>query len=96
MFDLTINLGSILQIVAMVGGGIWFLFSIKTELIKLSVVQETFASKIVEIEVELKKLSEVTIDMARQAERMTAQDNRLNILAARVEELSRTARNSKG
>ena len=100
MFDLTISMGNILQIAAMLGGGLYFLFSIKAELIKMSTIQEMFTNRLSILETDIKKLSEVTIEMARQNERMTSQDNRINTITLRLDDLinraNRLTDNKKG
>lgn len=89
MFDLTISMGNILQIFAMLFGGLFFLYRMEARLIVLSAVQETFVNRLTNLETEVKKLADVTVEIARQDERMTSQDLRINTIAIRVDEYLR-------
>ncbi len=85
MFDTTINIGALLQIAAMLGGGLYFLWKIQTQLEILNNTQMSFSKKIEKIDRELEELAKVTIEIARQDERMNAQDIRLQELSIRLE-----------
>ncbi len=76
-------------------GGLFFLYRMEARLIVLSTVQETFTAKLREMETELKKLAEVTIEIARQDERMTSQDLRINTIALRLDEYLRISKEAR-
>lgn len=90
LFDGTINLGTIIQSVVIIIGGFYFLWNLKSELKLL--IQETNIrhdnnlKEFENINKKLEGLSQATIEIARQDERMTSQDIRLNNLAVRLDE----------
>lgn len=81
---------SAVQLLALLGGGFYFLAKIEskidTRLIKLNTLQEGFKEELESIKIKLDALSKVTIEIARQDERMTAQDLRITQLAVRVDD----------
>ena len=81
-----------LQILAMIAGGMFFLFRIESKLAVLNNVQQGFADKLTDMDKELKELAKVTIEIARQDERMTSQDLRINTLSLRIEEYLKLAK----
>lgn len=89
MFDSTITMGNILQIVAMLLGGLYFVWVMDKRIAILNMTQATFTERLTKIDVELQQLTKITVDIARQDERMTAQDTRVQELSNRVEDLSK-------
>lgn len=89
VIESTISVGNLLQIVAMLAGGFYFLYTMKGEMSILTVIQKQFASRLDKIDQELVLLSKVTVDLARQDERMTAQDKRLQELSIRIDDLNK-------
>lgn len=88
MLDATVSLGNLLQIIAMLGGGLYFLYSMKGELAVINNVQQNFKDQLNVMNEELKVLSKITIEIARQDERMNAQDIRLTTLSVRIDEVA--------
>ena len=80
------NILQILQIFVILSGGLFFLYQIKAQLIVLTSVQSTLGGRLELLETEIKKLSEVTIDLAKQGERMTALDLRMTTLSTRLDD----------
>lgn len=89
MFDTTVTMGNIIQIVVILISGLIFLYRMESRLILLTNIQENFTQRLSKIDAELEKLSNVTIQIARQDERMTAQDNRLQEFSNRLEDLGK-------
>lgn len=71
MFDLTINLGHILNILALLLGG--------------GILAGTLRTRLSIVEAEMKKVSEILIDVARQDVRLDFIDKRLEELKDRLE-----------
>ena len=89
MFDNTITMGNLIQIVAMLLGGLYFLYTIKQEIALLANSQRNFVERLGKIDTDLAQLANVTIEIARQGERMTAQDRRLQELSNRMDDLGK-------
>lgn len=86
MLEMTINLGTVLEIIAMVGSIAYFVYSMKTELAVLANSHRLSISRLDSVDSKLEKLSTVIVDLARQEERMNAQDTRINEISNRVVE----------
>lgn len=84
MFDLTINLGLVLQTMAIAGGGIYFLIQMKHELHILKHVQQAIDSRLTRIDMTIANLSNSAVEIARQDERLSAMDIRLQELSNRI------------
>jgi hypothetical protein len=84
MFDLTINLGMILQTLAIVAGGIFFLWEMKLQLNLLKQNQNQIDIKLEAISLKVNELGQAAIQIARQDERLNAQDLRIQELSNRV------------
>lgn len=96
--DLNITL-QILQILSILGGGFFFLARMEKKLAIVYTIQDTFTKRLERIDAELDKLTNVTVDMARQHERMTSFDMRLTTISVRLDDLakqSHSVRRSKG
>ena len=70
MFDLTISLGNILVIVAFIGGGISFVYSIKNDNKITDFKYTIVAASMDDFKMEMKKLTEVVTQQALQNNRM--------------------------
>lgn len=86
VIDATISIGNLLQIVAMLGGGFWFLYSVKGDMSVLANVQKHFADRLDKIDKELEALAKVAIEMAKQEVRMSNMDARMQELSNRIED----------
>lgn len=95
--DLNVTL-QILQILSILGGGFFFLARMEKKLAIVYTIQETFTRRLEKVDAELEKLTNVTVDMARQSERMTAFDVRLTAVSVRIDDLAAklSPRRSKG
>lgn len=89
MFDNTITMGNVLQIIAMLLGGLYFIWVMEKKISLLAITQTNFAGKLSEIETEVKNLTKITLEIAVQGERMNALDRRLNELSIRIDDQSK-------
>lgn len=105
MFDSTVTMGNLLQIIAMLLGGLYFIWVMEKKISILAINHTNFSERLTKIDIELQALAKITVEIARQDERMTAQDKRLQELSVRIEDLSKLtklllpvgrARRSKG
>ena len=87
MFDNTVTMGNVLQIVAMMLGGLYFVWVMEKKISILAITQTALTDRLTKIDVELQQLTKITVDIARQDERMTAQDTRIQELSNRVEDV---------
>lgn len=87
MFDNTITMGNVLQIVAMMLCGLYFVWVMEKKISLLALTQTNLAERLSKIDIELQQLTKITVDIARQDERMTAQDTRIQELSNRVEDV---------
>jgi hypothetical protein len=78
---LAVNLVSIVQLVAFVGGGIWIVSAMKS-------VQEIQSQRLERVEQELFQLRNVVVDLARQSERLNAMDQRMLSQGKRLDRLA--------
>lgn len=84
MFDATINLGTLIQTFAFVTGGLYFIWSLKTKLEVMDAKQVTVVEKMDKLEIEISKLTEVTIEQAKQTARIDNVEHRLQELSDRI------------
>lgn len=77
MFDATINLGTLIQTLSIISGFIYFIWTIKTELKVVDAKQGALIEDMKEMKSELGKLTEVTIEQAKQTARLDFMDSRL-------------------
>lgn len=82
MLDTTINLGTLLQTIGLISTFIYFIWAMKTELKVLETKQNIIVEDVKDMKLELGKLTEVTIEQAKQ-------NTRLDFLEARIQELSK-------
>jgi len=90
--DLANNLGNIIQIFVIVAGGIYFVWEMRTQLKLLRQSQDNIHDRLEKMDTEIENLAKVTIEMARQDERMAAMEqrvgDRLAAMDGRIQELS--------
>lgn len=86
VIDATVSIGNLLQMLVMLGAGIWFLYTVKGELSTLAQIQKQFAERLDRIDKELELLSKTTIEIAKQEVRMNNIDSRLQELSNRLED----------
>lgn len=84
--DPTISIGHIIQILAILAGGFYFIWEMRTKMLLLANAGESVARRLDKVDMQLEKLAGVTIDLARQEERMTAQDLRIQELSNRLDD----------
>ena len=89
MFDNTVTMGNLLQILAMMLGGLYFVWVMEKKISILTVTQTNLTERLTKIDVELQQLTKIAIDIARQDERMSSQDTRMQELSNRVEDISK-------
>jgi len=75
------NLVSILQLLAFIGGGIWIVSSMKS-------VQDVQSRRLESVEIELSRLREVVVAIARQEERLNAMDQRMLTQGKRLDRMA--------
>lgn len=85
MFAYTVTFGNILTLGSLIGGALIFTGSLKNTV-------RTLATRLVSVELELKKLSDVLIALGRQDERIVSVEKRVSL----IEEDYRELRHGKG
>jgi len=85
VFDPSITVGNILTILALATSAFIFMYRLEGKLLLVATKQSDFNARLEKIDNELEKLTQVAIEMARQDERISAQDMRLNMMAARID-----------
>lgn len=83
--DLNVLL-QVLNILAILGSVAFFVFKIDKRLAVVDHILSTVTGRIEKIDKDLERLAHVTIEIARQDERMTAQDVRITQLSSRLDE----------
>lgn len=76
---------TILQIAIIILGGFYFLWKIESKLQILTVSYNTVTSRLDKVDIKLDGLTAIAIQLAKQEERMNAQDNRVQELSNRIE-----------
>jgi len=100
-FDFTINIGTLIQLFSILGGGAFVIMRIQTQLALL--VQEkriehttnvsrfdTIDGRFNSLDKELETLTRVVIDLAKQDERINAMEQRLQDLVNKVDKTKST------
>lgn len=77
IIDWTVSIGNILTMVGFLGGGLLFVLTMRADIRLIS-------QRLTEVEKDLSQITSVIVEIARQAERLTAQDRRMNDLANRL------------
>jgi hypothetical protein len=86
MFDLTVNLGNVLTIIAFLTGGLGFVYTVRGKV-------EAIAFRLLSFENEIRRLTDILVVQGRQEERMNAMDARLASQGTRLDDV--TARFNK-
>lgn len=81
------NILTILQILAILGGGIWFSARMEAKIQLLANAHTTFTSRLDKVDTKLDSLTTVTVQLAKQEERMANQDTRMQELSMRIDTL---------
>jgi hypothetical protein len=81
-FDPTVNLGTVLSFFGFVIGGLGVVFTLRTQVTAL-------ADRMGSVEAELKKMSDVLVELGRQDERMSSMDRRLSNIETSGARMSR-------
>lgn len=84
MFDATISLGTVLQTVTIIGSALIFIWKLHTKLEIMDTKQTAVVAKIDTIEKELEKLTTVTIEQAKQTQRLDNFESRLQEISNRI------------
>jgi hypothetical protein len=89
VIDATVSIGNLLQILAMLGGGFWFLYSVKGEMSGLTIIQKQFADRLEKIDKQLEILAKTTIELAKQEVRMNNIDARQQEFSNRLDDIGK-------
>lgn len=82
------NLGNVLtamQIVAILGGGMFFLYRMEGKIQLVTASQSGFIARLDKVDEKLESLTGVIIQLAKQEQRMDATDNRVQELSTRID-----------
>lgn len=79
------NILTILQILAIISGGIWFSARMEAKIGALTSAHANFVSRLDKVDGKLDGFNNVLVQLAKQEERMTAQDSRLQELSMRID-----------
>lgn len=74
----------VLQILSIIGGGLYFLWRVDNKLVVLTSNQSNFMNRMDKVDKKLDDLSTVVVSIAKQEARMDAIDTRVQELANRV------------
>jgi len=82
------NLGNVLtvmQIIAILGGGMFFLYRMEGKIQLITTVQSAFIERLDKVDIKLEQLTGVVIQIARQEQRLDASDKRLQEISTRID-----------
>ncbi len=83
---------TVLQIFAILGGGMFFLYRMEGKIQLLSGAQTSLIIRLDKVDIRLEQISGVMIQLAKQEERMDAMDRRYQELSNRLNSYSGSAR----
>jgi prefoldin subunit 5 len=89
-FDTKVGIGTIIEVIAFGGGGIWFVWTMKTAIELLTQSLKTVIGRLDKVDEEIDKLKEVVVTLAKQEERLAAQDKRAQELSIRLDSFKNT------
>ena len=78
-------MGHMIQLSAILIGGFFFVWEMRTKLLMLTDQHSTFANRLQKIDDEIVVITKFSIEIARQQERMLAQDQRIQEISNRLE-----------
>lgn len=84
MFDATINLGTLIQIISYIAAFIYFIWTIKTRLEVMDAKQAVISEDMKDMKMELGKLIQVTVEQARHSARLDYLESRIAELAKQL------------
>ena len=87
---------TVLQIFAILGGGMFFLYRMEGKIQLLSGAQTSLIIRLDKVDIRLEQISGVMIQLAKQEERMDAMDRRYQELSNRLNSYSGSARRKQG
>jgi TolA-binding protein len=77
----TVNLGNVLTIVSFLGGGLAFVYTIRNDVQlqaqRMDFMQEANAQRLSSLEIEIRTLRDVLVDLAKQATRLDMLEQQL-------------------
>lgn len=79
-FDWTVSIGHILTFLGFIFGGFGFVYAMRYEVRRVADGVEAMKGRMQSVENELKKMSDVLVELGRQDERLNAMDRRLDDL----------------
>ena len=82
--DWTINIGNILTAVGFLVGGLFFVFTIRSDVNSIKSDEAAAARRLESVEGELSKMTQVMLDIARQDERMKSFEWRLAMVESNL------------
>lgn len=89
MIDWTFRLGDIMTMLMFAGGGVGAFYGIRQEVAKLRWDETSIASRLNDIEREMKALAAAAVKLAVQDERLNSHTRRLDVLEEDVRRLER-------
>jgi hypothetical protein len=87
MFDFQVTLGNVLQILSIVGGWIWIVSNLKSEIKILVNSLIGIKERLTAVEISVTALNKATVELARQEVRLDSHAERLVDLEHRLSEL---------
>lgn len=81
------NILTIFQILGILGGGLWAIARVEAKIGNLTISHSNFVGRLDKMDNKLDAFNNVLIQLAKQEERMTAQDLRLQELSARLDSM---------
>jgi hypothetical protein len=76
---------TLLQIVAILGGGMFFLYRMEGKIQLVTSTQDSFIHRLEKVDEKLEQLTSVIIQLAKQEQRMDAADARVQELSTRID-----------
>lgn len=92
MFDPTINVGSILTVLAMIAGIIVYITSGKSDMKVLSIQLLALDAQMEDFKLAIKKLTDITVEQARQDGRISNVETRMLMEGQRIDSMESTFR----
>lgn len=79
------NILTIMQIIAILGGGMFFLYRMEGKIQLISATQSGFVTRLDKVDIKLDTLTDVVVQLAKQEQRLDSTDSRVQELATRID-----------
>ena len=78
--DWTVNIGNMLTVIGFLFGGLLFVFAIRSDVNSIKAAEAVSIARLKNVEIELSKMTQAIVEIARQDERMKSFERRMKVI----------------